>query len=51
MHLVQPRLVPVALVAGMTTLITGGQRHGHEARLDEVHVGVNPAGVAMYARS
>jgi hypothetical protein len=27
----------------------GGQRHGHEARLDEVHVGVNPAGVAMYA--
>jgi len=29
----------------------GGQRHGHEARLDEVHVGVNPAGVAMYARS
>src|SRR3989442_14857052 len=26
-HLVQPRLIPVALAAGMTTLVTGGAHH------------------------
>jgi urease subunit alpha len=52
-HLVQPRLVPVALAAGMTTLITGGLNDNPAFNLERIFMALEdwPVNVGILGRA